>query len=116
MTNPYWRFGLLSLGVAVGLSAVLSFLIHPVLAWLGAINLVAVITYRYDKTIAGSRRTRVPEGILLLLAVVGGTVGAAMAMWLIRPRHKTQSGGFLLWFFLILILQVAALAALFFLH
>ena len=114
MPNPYWRFGLLSFGAAIGLTVVLSFLLHLILAWLVAINLVAVITYRYDKAIAGSGQTRVPEKILLLLQAGGGTVGAVIAMWLMRPRHKTQSEGFLTWFFLIVFLQAAAIFAYFY--
>jgi len=114
MTNPYWRFSVLSLGAAIVLTAVLSFWIHPVLAWLVVINLVAVVTYRYDKAIAGSRRMRVPERVLLLLEAVGGTIGAAIAMWLVLPRHKNQSPGFLTWFLLIAFLQIAIIFAYFY--
>jgi uncharacterized membrane protein YsdA (DUF1294 family) len=112
--NPYWRFGLLCFGAALGLTVAFSFLLDLIPAWLVAINLVAVFTYRYDKTIAGSRATRVPEKILLLLNAAGGTIGAAIAMWLMRPRHKTQSEGFLTWFFLIVFLQAAAIFAYFY--
>jgi uncharacterized membrane protein YsdA (DUF1294 family) len=109
MVNPFWLFGLLGVGGAVIGAAAFSLLIHPLLAWLIAVNLVALALYRYDKSVAGSRRTRVPERILLLLEGIGGTAGAAIAMWLVRPRHKTQSPGFLFWFFSILVLQVTSL-------
>jgi uncharacterized membrane protein YsdA (DUF1294 family) len=108
--NPYWQFGLLGLGSAMALTAGISFVLDPLLAWLVAINIVAVTTYRYDKFIATSTRTRVPERVLLLLEAVGGTIGAAFAMWVLRPRHKTKSTGFLFWFVLILLVQAAGVA------
>lgn len=110
MTNPYWRFGFWSLAVAVALTLLVFALYqNPILAYLLGINAVAVGLFRYDKLIAGSQRTRVPEKILLFLEAIGGTVGAAFAMWGIRPHHKTQSIDFLVWFFLILILQLMAI-------
>ncbi len=109
--NPYWQFGLISLGGAIALTVGLSFVLNPFLAWLLAINAVAIATYRYDKLVAASPRTRVPEKVLLLLEAVGGTFGAAFAMWILRPRHKTKSAGFLFWFVLILLIQAALIAS-----
>ena len=107
MASPYLRFGLLSLGAALALALVLLIVSSPLVAWLVSVNIVAIAFFRYDKSVAGAGRTRVPELVLLSLQAAGGTVGAAIAMWLIRPRHKTQSGGFLAWFFLILLVQLA---------
>ncbi len=111
---PFWQFSLFCIVAALLLTFGFSFLLSPPLAWLVAVNLVAIVTYRYDKLIAGSQCTRVPERVLLLLEAFGGTLGAAIAMWLIRPRHKTKSWGFLLWFGLILLLQVAVAAGVYF--
>jgi uncharacterized membrane protein YsdA (DUF1294 family) len=108
--NPYWHFGLLSLGSAIALAVGVSFVLNPILAWLVAINIVTVAMYRYDKYVATCTRTRVPERVLLSLEAVGGTIGAAFAMWVLRPRHKTKSVGFLFWFFLILVVQAAGVA------
>ncbi len=94
----------------MALTVGISFVLNPFLAWLVAVNIVAIAMYRYDKSVAGSARTRVPERVLLLLEAIGGTVGAAIAMWVLRPRHKTKSVGFLFWFVLILLLQAAAIA------
>jgi uncharacterized membrane protein YsdA (DUF1294 family) len=113
VANPYWRFGLLSLGGALVLALILSLLINPILAWLVSVNIAALILFRYDKSVAGSRRTRVPEAILLLLEAAGGTAGAAIAMWVIRPRHKTQSTGFLGGYLLILFLQLGVILVLY---
>ncbi len=111
---PYWQFGLLSLGSAIMLAAGISFVLHPLLAWLVAINIITVATYRYDKFTATSTRTRVPERVLLVLEAVGGTIGAAFAMWVLRPRHKTKSVGFLVWFVSILLVQAAGVAGAFY--
>jgi uncharacterized membrane protein YsdA (DUF1294 family) len=113
--NPYLLFGLLGLGGAALVSVLLSQIINPITAWLVGINLSAIIVYRVDKTAAQTGRLRVPEAILLILEAVGGTIGAWLAMWMLRPRHKTQSSGFLVWFFAILAIQVAGVAVFFFL-
>ena len=57
------------------------------LAWLVAVNLVAFVTYWYDKKIAGSGRTRVPELVLVALAFSGGWMLAYLAMRIFH--HKT---------------------------
>ncbi len=108
--NPFWQFSLFSLVGALLLTFGISFVLSPPLAWLVAINLVAIVTYRYDKLVAGGKWTRVPERVLLWQEAFGGTIGAAIAMWLIRPRHKTKSWGFLFWFVLILLVQAAVVA------
>jgi uncharacterized membrane protein YsdA (DUF1294 family) len=106
MANPYVLFALLGLGGAALVTLLLSQFVSPLLAWLGAINLSALVIYRFDKSAAQAGRLRVPEAILLVLEAIGGTIGAWFSMWMMRPRHKTQSGGFLFWFFAILALQV----------
>jgi uncharacterized membrane protein YsdA (DUF1294 family) len=111
--NPYLVFGLLGFGSA-GLATVLfAQFIPPVAAWIIAINLSALVMYRADKALAPTNTTRVPELILWLLEAIGGTIGAIIAMWFIRPRHKTQSGDFLFGFFVILVLQLALIVAYF---
>lgn len=113
---PYLLFGVLGLGSAGLVTILLAQFSMPLLfAWLIGINISALVMYRADKALAQSNQLRVPEIILWLLEAVGGTIGAAIAMWFIRPRHKTQSGGFLLWFFMILVLQIVAVIAGFFL-
>ena len=90
--------------------------LYILLGWLGAINLVTCIIYRVDKSAAQAGRWRIPEATLLLLEAVGGTIGAWFAMWILRPRHKTQSGGFLFWFFAILVLQIIGMVIYFLLR
>ncbi len=118
MGNPFFRFGLIGFALSAALTGILWGLsgAPPILAWLGSINLVTLIIYRYDKVIAGTGATRVPERILHLLTLAGGTVGAAIAMWLFPNRHKTSKGDFVLIFFLILTVQLIAVAGYFWLE
>ena len=82
-------------------------LFEGTLIWLLAINIITMITYRYDKNIAGGSRSRVSERCLLLLALTGGSPAAYMAMYLIQPRHKTRKASFLWRFWGIIVVQIA---------
>jgi uncharacterized membrane protein YsdA (DUF1294 family) len=101
-------------GTSFGLALFFSFFVNPITAWLISINVIAIITFRYDKLIAGSKRTRVPEAILLLLEAIGGTLGAGIAMWILRPRHKSESHDFLLRYYAIIAMQIIGLVLLFY--
>lgn len=108
---PRRVFGMRMLVAAVVVTVALFLLTPsaPVLAWLIAMNLVALLAYGYDKAIAGSGQMRVPEVVLLGLALLGGSLGAFAGMVLFR--HKTSKPAFLVPFFLIVVLQVAVLIA-----
>ncbi len=110
--NPVFRYTLITFGVSL-VGAVLIALngVDPVLAWLLVISLVTFLTYGYDKLIAGSGRTRVPERVLLALAFAGGTLGALAGMWLFR--HKTAKASFRLKFWLVVVAQIAVLVVYF---
>ncbi|MCB9898971.1 MAG: DUF1294 domain-containing protein [Planctomycetes bacterium] len=79
-------------------------------AWLLAISAATVGAYGYDKAIAGRQVARVPERILLLLALLGGSPAAMLAMRLFR--HKTVKPGFQRAFGVVLVVQVAVISAL----
>lgn len=83
----------------------LYFAVRLWVAWLWAVNLVTLLTYGYDKRIAGTKkRSRVAERLLLALAFVGGSPGAWLGMrWF---HHKTAKTSFKRKFWLIVILQV----------
>lgn len=78
------------------------------LIYLIIINIVAFIVYAWDKRKAKKGVWRTPESILLLLAAVGGSVGALLAMYMLR--HKTNHKKFFLGVPAILIAQLAIAA------
>lgn len=56
---------------------------------LTVVNAVAFIVYGIDKCRARNGKWRIPEATLLMLAVVGGSVGAWLGMkaWHHKTRH-----------------------------
>jgi len=100
------RHALVSIFVAVAFAAVLvaSFALNPWLAWLIGITAATLLTFGYDKVIAGSKWTRVPEVVLLLLTGMGGTLGATVGMFAFH--HKTSKASFQMRFWLIVLLQI----------
>lgn len=69
------------------------------------LNFVTMLVYGIDKFKATKGKWRIPESTLLLLAVLGGSIGAwlGMRVW----RHKTQHKKFKYGIPVIFILQVA---------
>lgn len=65
---------------------------------------LAILLTVYDKCIAGGRR-RVPEQLLFILALLGGSFVMYITMLLIR--HKTRHKRFMLGLPLIIALQIA---------
>ena len=76
-------------------------------AWLAAINPATFLIYGFDKHRAQAGGRRVPEAVLLGLALIGGTIGAIAAMRVFR--HKTRKLAFLVPFGVVVLTQVAAL-------
>lgn len=63
-----------------------------VLTYLELINLASFVLYGVDKRRARRGRWRIPESALILIAVIGGSVGALGGMYLFR--HKTRKPRF----------------------
>lgn len=70
------------------------------------VNLIAFIMYGVDKMKAKKDSYRISETMLILITVLGGSVGALMAMTVFR--HKTQHKKFTLGVPSILLLQIIA--------
>jgi uncharacterized membrane protein YsdA (DUF1294 family) len=102
---------LLWLGVTLvgGLIVWLLFDLDPVFSWLLSANVTAFVAYGYDKRIAGTERTRLPERALLVLVIVGGSLGAFIGMHLFH--HKTAKTSFQVRFWIIVLIQVLLLVA-----
>lgn len=71
------------------------------------VNVVTLLCYGYDKHQAQSHGRRVPELVLHLLAVVGGTPGAFAGQLVFH--HKTRDSRFRRIFFGIAVVQILAL-------
>src|SRR4051794_18859966 len=102
---------------AAGVIALVSFLLvarfhwPALVAFLAGINLATFLAYVYDKAVA-RRDTpfyRVPETVLHVLALAGGSPAAFAGQKLLR--HKTIKQPFRAWFWGIVVLQIAALSA-----
>ena len=61
---------------------------NVILGWLAIINLVAFAAYGIDKYKSMHNKWRTPERTLLLLAAIGGSIGAWTGMEVFR--HKTK--------------------------
>lgn len=80
-------------------------MIKILLYYLIALNVVTFFLYGIDKWKAKKSKWRIPEATLLMLAVIGGSIGAwlGMKVW----HHKTLHKKFKYGLPLILIAQVA---------
>ena len=76
-----------------------------ILGYLLAINIATFLLYGIDKYKAKKGRWRISEAILLLMAVIGGSIGAwaGMRLW----HHKTMHKKFKYGIPIIIIIQVA---------
>ena len=77
---------------------------EALLYYLIVINVVTFLVYGIDKWKAKQGSWRISEATLLMLAVIGGSIGALLVMkvW----RHKTQHKKFKYGLPLILIIQI----------
>ena len=83
-------------------------LLHIVLIYCVIINVVTFLLYGIDKLEAKQGSWRISEATLLILAVIGGSIGALIGMkvW----HHKTQHKKFKYGLPLILLAQIALIA------
>ena len=80
-----------------------------ILIYLAVISLVSVITTAWDKFCAKRNMWRVPEKTLIIMSILGGSVAMYITMKMIR--HKTKHPKFMVGIPVIIILQIAAVAA-----
>lgn len=106
--HPFLFYAVIFFGLTLASTLAIRYFLgwDIVLAWLLSITLATLLAYRFDKSIAGSNRVRVPERVLLLLALAGGSLGAIIGMYFVGEHHKTGKISFLLPFFAILVVQV----------
>ena len=87
-------------------------LLHIALVYLAAINVVAFFMYGIDKWKAKKSKWRISEATLLLMAVLGGSIGAwlGMKVW----HHKTLHKKFRYGVPAIIIVQIAIIVSCFY--
>lgn len=68
------------------------------------INLVAFIIYFIDKKKAINNSQRISENTLLLITLIGGTIGSLLSMFLFR--HKIKKIPFILKYVLVILTQI----------
>lgn len=78
------------------------------IGYLALINIVACVMYGVDKSYAVAGASRIRERTLLILAVLGGTLGSLLGMKLFH--HKWRKTDFLLPFIIIVAIQLALVA------
>ena len=80
-------------------------MMNIILGYLLAVNIASFFLYGIDKYKARKGRWRISEATLLLMAVIGGSIGAwaGMRLW----HHKTMHKKFKYGIPIIIIIQVA---------
>ena len=69
-------------------------------------SIILFLVMGRDKALSKTRRRRVPEATLFLLALLGGALGGVLGMQIFR--HKTQHMSFVIGFPLLALLQWGA--------
>ena len=82
--------------------------IYSLVLYLMAINFTTGWLYLWDKIIAGTKITRVPEIILQTLALLGGSPTALLSQKVFH--HKTNKKSFQIIYWLIVLIQVGILS------
>ena len=107
--NPHRTFYIWAvvIGLISGLGAFALLRLNTLSALLLALNVSAFLLFGWDKRAARSNTLRVPESVILTLALLGGSPAILLGMLLLR--HKTRDRTFLPKFTLIAGLQIAIL-------
>lgn len=74
------------------------------LMYIAAVNLIGFLVMGIDKLKAKRRAFRIPEATLFLIALIGGSLGSILGMYLFH--HKTRHHKFTIGMPVILVLQI----------
>ena len=107
--SPKLTTALLGVGLALVATAAGALVVGGpwLLWWLGAVNIVTLVFYWWDKRQAQLQAFRIPELTLLGLGALGGTPAGLLGR--IRFRHKTIKTSYRVKFWAIALLQAAGL-------
>lgn len=78
-----------------------------IIGYLVIINLISLVMMAVDKSKAKYKKWRISEKILLIIAIIGGSVGVLLGIYVFR--HKTRKLKFTLGVPIILLLQLLLL-------
>lgn len=85
------------------------FNLKNILIYLLVINIIAFLAMFIDKKKAEKNRWRIKESTLLILALIGGSIGAIIGMYTFH--HKTQKPRFFVGIPIMIILQILVVVA-----
>ena len=71
------------------------------------VNIWGYNQMRLDKQYAKSKKRRIPEKNLFMIAIIGGSLGSIIGMY--KYRHKTKHSTFVVGMPMILIVQIVLL-------
>ena len=84
--------------------------ISVIVIYIVFVNLLGFFAMYSDKQRARKRAFRIPEATLFTLAIIGGSIGSILGMYLFR--HKTRHWTFVYGMSVILLLQIIGLVVL----
>ena len=85
------------------------FTVQNIIAYLILINMIAFLSMFIDKKKAEKGKWRTKESTLLILAIIGGSIGAIIGMHVFH--HKTQKPRFFVGIPVIIVLQILVIIA-----
>ena len=106
--RPKVFYGALGGVLIIGVTGLFFYLkINLLYGYLTGVSLVTFLFYGFDKQRAKNEKGRIPEAVLHILTLIGGTPGALIGQ--IVFRHKTKKWRFQMVLVVIVILQMAAI-------
>ncbi len=86
-------------------------LLIVIISYLVIINIAGFVSMALDKRFAAKHMRRIPEKVLFLIAILGGSIGSNAGMQIFR--HKTKHWYFVVFMPAILIAQILLVIVLF---
>ena len=109
-SNPKKYYSILAILLLLGIMAVCwYFKVNLIVAYFISISVITIFFYGYDKNRAVRNQGRVPEIVLHLLALVGGSPGALIGQ--IIFSHKTKKWKLSVVYAFIVVLQIIGVVA-----
>lgn len=109
-SSPVWIFATAALIIVAAVTGLaITGEATPLIGYAAGISTATIALYGYDKRAAAKNRLRVPEKVLHGLALLGGSPAALLSQQLFR--HKTSKASFRIWFWLIVVVQLAVIGA-----